>query len=147
MNPGTHIIKHYGPTNKKLRFHLPLFGVKGARLRVHDEIKELKQGEAYVFDDSHEHEAWHDGEETRIILIADFWHTDLSDEEIKFLDMLGKARAKFEKFISEKDPDRDNFYSVIEDSKDLLDGENWWKVNEEELNKYKGECNQVKKEL
>ena len=30
----THIMKHYGPTNKKLRFHLPLMGVSGSRLRV-----------------------------------------------------------------------------------------------------------------
>lgn len=29
VNPGTHIMKHHGPTNKKLRFHLPLIGVKG----------------------------------------------------------------------------------------------------------------------
>jgi len=36
MTPGSHIIKHNGPTNKKLRFHLPLIGVKGSRLRVGD---------------------------------------------------------------------------------------------------------------
>jgi len=29
VNPGTHIMKHNGPTNRKLRFHLPLLGVKG----------------------------------------------------------------------------------------------------------------------
>lgn len=29
VNPGTHIMKHNGPTNKKLRFHLPLIGAKG----------------------------------------------------------------------------------------------------------------------
>jgi len=32
--------------------------------------------------------AWHDGEETRFILIVDFWHPDLSKEEIKFLTLL-----------------------------------------------------------
>lgn len=135
MNPETHILKHYGPTNKKLRFHLPLFGIDGSRLRVHDQVKHLKAGEAYVFDDSFEHEAWHDGNDTRVILIADLWHPDLSNDEIKLLDMLQNARMKFEKKISEKDPDRDNFYTVIEDTKDLLKDNEWWKVNEDEFKK------------
>jgi aspartate beta-hydroxylase len=43
MNPGTHIMKHHGPTNKKLRLHIPLIGVEGARMRVHTEIRNLKQ--------------------------------------------------------------------------------------------------------
>jgi aspartate beta-hydroxylase len=132
MNPDTHIIKHYGPTNKKLRFHLPILGVEGSRLRVDEEIMELKAGEAYVFDDSFEHEAWHDGKDTRVILIADLWHPDLTADEIKFLTMLQNARMKTEKYISEQDPDRDNFFSVIEDSRDLLGDDNdWWKFNED----------------
>jgi len=44
MITDTHIPKHYGPTNKKLRFHLPLIGVEGSRLRVADETRELKLG-------------------------------------------------------------------------------------------------------
>ena len=28
LTSKSHIMKHYGPTNKKLRFHLPLMGVK-----------------------------------------------------------------------------------------------------------------------
>lgn len=78
MSPDTHILKHHGPTNKKLRFHLPLIGVEGSRLRVDTETRELQSGKPYVFDDSFEHEAWHDGSNTRIILIADLWHPDLS---------------------------------------------------------------------
>ena len=27
------------------------------------------------------HEAWHEGSETRIVLIVDIWHPDLSDAE------------------------------------------------------------------
>ena len=48
----THIVKHHGPTNKKLRFHLPLIGVSGSRLRVADVTKQQEVGKAYVFDDS-----------------------------------------------------------------------------------------------
>ena len=36
LTPGTHILKHHGPTNKKLRIHLPLIGVPGSELRVAD---------------------------------------------------------------------------------------------------------------
>lgn len=41
MNPYTHIINHCGPTNKKLRFHLPLLGVEGSQLRVANETRTL----------------------------------------------------------------------------------------------------------
>lgn len=40
--PGTHITPHNGPTGKKLRVHLPLVGVEGARMRVGDEFKNLE---------------------------------------------------------------------------------------------------------
>mgnify|MGYP002364974586 FL=1 len=90
----THIIKHHGPTNKKLRFHMPLLGVKGSRLRVADQTMEQTLGKCYVFDDSFEHEAWHDGEETRVILICDFWHPDFSDEEIRFFKFLQSAKMR-----------------------------------------------------
>jgi len=91
MNSGTHIIKHHGPTNKKLRFHLPLLGVEGSRLRAGNEIKELEVGKPYVFDDSFEHEAWHDGDNTRVILIVDLWHPDLTTDEVKFINLLQKV--------------------------------------------------------
>ena len=40
LTPNSHIMAHYGPTNKKLRFHLPLIGVKGSKMRVGKEIRE-----------------------------------------------------------------------------------------------------------
>ena len=40
----THIMKHHGPTNKKLRLHLPLVGVEGSRMRVGNETRNLKAG-------------------------------------------------------------------------------------------------------
>jgi aspartate beta-hydroxylase len=100
LTTNSHIMKHYGPTNKKLRFHLPLSGVKNSRMRVGDYIREQEEGKAYVFDDSFEHEAWHEGNETRIILIVDFWHPDLSKEEIKLLTVLQNARFRAEATIS-----------------------------------------------
>ena len=55
LTTKSHIMKHHGPTNKKLRFHTPLMGVSGSRLRVGDETREQEEGRAYVFDDSFEH--------------------------------------------------------------------------------------------
>ena len=91
--------KHHGPTNKKLRCHLPLKvpkrhtneqDVLGSGpappcwLRVGDVTVPVQEGVAIVFDDSFEHEAANEHEtEPRIVLVVDFWHPDFSDEEVK----------------------------------------------------------------
>ena len=124
--PGTHIMKHHGPTNKKLRLHIPLLSVEGSKMRVADEIKEMEAGKAYVFDDSFEHEVWHEGPATRIILIVDFWHPDLTDEEIKFFRVLMNSKLRMEKMVSELDEKKDNFFGVIEESKSILQDNEWW---------------------
>ena len=40
LTEKSHIMKHYGPTNKKLRFHLPITGVSGSRMRVANETRQ-----------------------------------------------------------------------------------------------------------
>jgi hypothetical protein len=40
LTSNSHIMKHYGPTNKKLRFHLPLSGVGNSRMRVGEETRQ-----------------------------------------------------------------------------------------------------------
>jgi aspartate beta-hydroxylase len=83
-----------------------------------------------VFDDSFDHEAWHDGDETRLILIVDFWHPDLTPLELKFLKVLQNARFKAEAAYSEADPDKDNFYSIIESAKDIVKDNDWWVIKQ-----------------
>jgi aspartate beta-hydroxylase len=39
LTKDSHIMKHYGPTNKKLRFHLPLAGVSESSMRVGTETR------------------------------------------------------------------------------------------------------------
>ena len=99
LAPGTHITKHHGPTNKKLRCHLPLVVPEGkCRLRAGDEVRTLEEGKCVIFDDSFEHEAWNDDPEApRIVLILDIWHPDLQKKEVKFLDYLQQAALKAEK--------------------------------------------------
>ncbi len=88
LTPGAHVKDHNGPTNRKLRIQFPLVGVEGSRLRVGDETRDLEEGKCLIFDDSFNHEAWHDGEKTRLILIFDIWHPDLTDDEVKFFTVL-----------------------------------------------------------
>lgn len=38
-----------------------------------------------IFDDSFEHEVWHNGTALRLILIIDVWHPDLTNDEKKSL--------------------------------------------------------------
>lgn len=96
-------------------------------MRVGDDVKYLKEGECILFDDSFNHEAWHDGEKTRINLIFDFWHPELSDQEVKFFSMLLKSKLKGDKILAEKFDNNDHLYSIIEQTKDILKGkDDWW---------------------
>lgn len=100
---GTHVCRHNGPTNKKLRCHLPLIvphgltadGKSKCRLRVGDITVPVKEGRCIVFDDSFEHEAWNDStDEARMVLVFDVWHPDYSREEVKFLSFLLKSQMR-----------------------------------------------------
>lgn len=85
MLPQTHVWAHTGPTNCRLRAHLGLKVPTGTFLRVRDEIRSWKEGEWLIFDDSFEHEVWHNGTEKRLVLIVDIWHPELTEEERKNL--------------------------------------------------------------
>ncbi|XP_077487954.1 aspartyl/asparaginyl beta-hydroxylase-like [Amblyomma americanum] len=78
MHPGTHVWAHVGPTNCRLRSHLGLVVPPKVRIRVANETRQWKEGKVLMFDDSFEHEVWHEGDTLRLVLIVDFWHPDLS---------------------------------------------------------------------
>ena len=94
---------------------------------------DLSNHKPYVFDDSFEHEAWHDGSKTRVILIVDFWHPDLTNDEIKFLDLLQKAKMKYERNLVDMSGDEDNFYSVIDRARSLISDNDWWVMEDDGL--------------
>ena len=77
LRPGTHIGAHCGPSNLRLRCHLGLVVPEGCRIRVGREVRSWTAGECLVFDDSFEHEVWHDGADDRVVLICDLWHPDV----------------------------------------------------------------------
>jgi aspartyl/asparaginyl beta-hydroxylase (cupin superfamily) len=81
LQPHTRIPPHTGVANFRLVVHLPLILPAGCGFRVGGETREWRMGEAWVFDDTIEHEAWNDSEEARVILICDIWSPRLSEEE------------------------------------------------------------------
>lgn len=81
LAPRTRIPPHTGSTNSRLLVHLPLVLPGPAGFRVGNETREWRMGEAWVFDDTIEHEAWNDANETRVILIFDIWNPLLSATE------------------------------------------------------------------
>ncbi len=81
LQAHTHIPPHTGSTNVRLLAHLPLLLPGPARFRVGNESRAWRMGEAWVFDDSIEHEAWNDADQQRVILILDVWNPLLSEDE------------------------------------------------------------------
>ncbi|WP_332878190.1 aspartyl/asparaginyl beta-hydroxylase domain-containing protein [Massilia sp. S19_KUP03_FR1] len=78
LQAGTHIPAHTGVSNARLVVHLPLTVPSGCRFRVGNETRAWVPGQAWVFDDTVEHEAWNDGTQARTILMFDIWHPQLS---------------------------------------------------------------------
>uniref|UniRef100_T1HC09 Asp_Arg_Hydrox domain-containing protein n=1 Tax=Rhodnius prolixus TaxID=13249 RepID=T1HC09_RHOPR len=86
MSGGTHVWPHCGPTNCRLRAHLGLVVPKeNIAIRVAEETRKWEEGKVLIFDDSFEHEVWHNGTSARLVLIVDIWHPDLTAQEIRTL--------------------------------------------------------------
>lgn len=81
LAPRTAIPPHVGVDNTRLVCHLPLVVPEGCWFRVGAETRLWREGEAFAFDDTMEHEAMNPGDALRVVLIFDAWHPDLSDVE------------------------------------------------------------------
>ncbi len=81
LRPKTRIPPHCGIANIRLVFHLPLIIPEGCGFRVGSQTRNWKVGQAWVFDDTIEHEAWNESDEDRYIFMMDVWHPNLSDLE------------------------------------------------------------------
>ena len=82
LDPGTHLHPHWGPHNARLRCHLGLVIPDHCHIRVGQETRSWEVGKAMVFDNSFEHEVWNEGDRTRLVLVVDVWHPDLSPSQI-----------------------------------------------------------------
>lgn len=104
LDPNIKVMEHCGPTNVRWRCHIPLvvpntkgFNDKGWESRSHlrvgrpgvnEQIVKWEEGIPILFDDSFLHSALHVGstadegaDESRIVLIIDFWHPSLSEAD------------------------------------------------------------------
>ncbi|MBS0273281.1 MAG: aspartyl/asparaginyl beta-hydroxylase domain-containing protein [Proteobacteria bacterium] len=81
LAPHTTIPAHSGDTNARLIVHLPLIVPPNCRFRVGNDLREWREGKAWVFDDTINHEAWNDSDELRVILMIDVWNPHLSVAE------------------------------------------------------------------
>ena len=81
LKAGKTIPPHTGVTNIRSIVHLPLVVPAGCGFRVGSETREWREGEAFVFDDTIEHEAWNRSDHDRVLLILDCWNPHLSEDE------------------------------------------------------------------
>jgi aspartyl/asparaginyl beta-hydroxylase (cupin superfamily) len=95
LQPRTHIPPHTGIANTRLVMHLPLIVPEACGFRVGAETREWREGEAWVFDDTIEHEAWNDSDRPRTILICDVWNPRLDAEERETITALMSAMDRF----------------------------------------------------
>lgn len=91
LKPHTHIPPHTGVANSRLVCHLPLIVPSDCWFRVGAERRGWREGEAFVFDDTIEHEAMNASDHVRIVLIVDCWHPGLSPAEREAIRRLMQA--------------------------------------------------------
>ena len=53
----------------------------GCGFRVGESFTQWKLGEAFVFDDTIEHEAWNDSDQLRVVFILDLWAPSLTPRD------------------------------------------------------------------
>jgi len=88
LRPRSHIPPHTGVTNLRTIIHLPLIVPEGCRFRVGGETRSWREGEAFAFDDTIDHEAWNDSDELRAVLIFDVWNPYLTEAERRLMCLL-----------------------------------------------------------
>jgi aspartyl/asparaginyl beta-hydroxylase (cupin superfamily) len=89
LQPHTSIPPHTGTSNTRTTVHLPLIVPPGCGFRVGAETREWREGEAWAFDDTIEHEAWNDSDQPRAILIIDTWNPLLTEAEREVVRRIG----------------------------------------------------------
>lgn len=102
LEPGKHLPAHRGPYNGVLRLHLGLI-VPEPRdqlgIRIENAIYRWREGQAVIFDDAYEHEAWNNTSDTRVVLFVDFIKP--TRQPARFLNWLLLHMAVFTPFIRE----------------------------------------------
>ncbi len=93
LKPGAIIPPHTGTTNIRAVVHLPLVVPPDCGFRVGAETRSWREGVAWGFDDTIEHEAWNKSDQTRAILIVDAWNPYLTEDEKILMRLATEALA------------------------------------------------------
>src|SRR5436190_1017689 len=101
--PKTRIPAHTGVTNTRFIVHMALVVPPSCEFRVGAEIRAWREGRAWVFDDTFEHEAWNGSDEPRIVLIFDVWNSFLTAAE---RDLVGVVTAGVQEYNEGESPFR-----------------------------------------
>lgn len=94
LRPGTRIPPHVGVSNVRLLVHLPLIVPPNCGFRVGGQTRQWTVGEALVFDDTIEHEAWNMSDQLRVVLIFDIWNPALSPREHMLIDAVLRTQDR-----------------------------------------------------
>jgi aspartate beta-hydroxylase len=95
LAPKTRIPAHTGVTNTRFIVHLPLVVPPSCSYRVGAETRPWREGRAWVFDDTFEHEAWNGSDEPRIVLIFDVWNSFLTEAERDLVSVATQAVQEY----------------------------------------------------
>jgi aspartate beta-hydroxylase len=99
LDPQTRIPAHTGITNTRCTVHLPLIVPPNCGFRVGSTTREWIPDQAWVFDDTIEHEAWNLSDTPRAVLIFDIWNPLLTAVE---RDMIQAATEVYGQYYSQR---------------------------------------------
>jgi aspartyl/asparaginyl beta-hydroxylase (cupin superfamily) len=102
LDPKTRIPAHTGVTNTRLTVHLPLVVPPDCGFRVGATTREWVPGQAWVFDDTIEHEAWNMSDTPRAILIFDIWNPLLTQPERDMIQTATEVYGRYYKLPQER---------------------------------------------
>ena len=91
LKPGAVIPPHTGVSNTRAIVHLALVVPPDCGFRVGAETREWREGVAWAFDDTIEHEAWNRSDRPRAVLIMDTWNPYLSEDERTLLRLVTQS--------------------------------------------------------
>lgn len=81
LDGGGVIQPHRDVSNVFLTMHLPLIAPGNGFMEVAGLRQEWRRGKAMIFDSSYHHQAQNNSNERRVVLLVDFLHPELTDEE------------------------------------------------------------------
>ena len=95
LDANTRIPAHVGVTNTRCTVHVPLVIPPDCGFRVGATTREWVPGQAWVFDDTINHEAWNLSDTPRAILIFDIWNPLLTAAERDMISAATEIYARF----------------------------------------------------